>query len=787
MVSGNTRDDLLSKHESMLQQVGAQSSSVFTTPENISPTTNRASCAKQLKKLRLVGLDDLILGQVNAGAYILCRTVSAPLTMVSTISICTCHDGGYIRVAIYDFVGSQAEANKKFPKGTIFAIKAPYYKIALDGDLCVRVDNPANIVILNSLDLNVQKRAPHWASSAPKEDAKQPGPKVASPQVISPEQVADVPKKVKVAPKAPPASVPKTSPRVPASKVIVSGDVEPAKSAPLKTAAAPVKAAAAVTTAAVVKAVAPVVPKVVPVKLAPAKKTSDPVKSAPAVVNKAADPSEPTSQNVTTPNTSTSDKITSDEYRVDGNEKLKRGEFDEALKSYRKAADLNPNDIAALSNQAEVWLRLGAWTTAVRYANLAIAKDKSHAKSLFRRARGLMGRESYKAALEQLRDPLLVGCGEVDELEKQCYKLMRQHEFGDYDWLTMAENLDGHPETRFTQVADFKGPIKPKKGGGVMAVSNLKKGQLICVSKSIVSVLSSELSGGLIKEGDLREKDSPVTKALSSRLMQKLPRERALALDLAAASPQRSEEEIVHQLVASSAIGFIPVLQGGMTHEFEIEDGHAGAGVWLLPSKFSSSCTPNCSFRVFGDLMVIVTNTAVAKADSLTVSYNKHKGEECKCERCMYLASPGPEWRDTHLDSYSGTPGFVQELVYRIHHDLKTLPAFAGVDAVKLLHYLGHMLLDDDQREQALRCFTTVYELASTSQYLRDVCPEICATAARHCSEATDWAEEKQEWIDVATKDIHMYGPVISIALADMDALGIRGYFSSKCECFQRG
>ena len=104
---------------------------------------------QSLANLRLVGVADLNEEEVNYSEWILCRSSCPPFKMVGMMTECVCHDGSFVRVALYDFVQSQPEADIILAEGTVLAIKAPYYKTAMDLSMCVRVDS--------QLDFTIQK------------------------------------------------------------------------------------------------------------------------------------------------------------------------------------------------------------------------------------------------------------------------------------------------------------------------------------------------------------------------------------------------------------------------------------------------------------------------------------------------------------------------------------------------------------------------------------------------------------------------------------------------------
>jgi tetratricopeptide (TPR) repeat protein len=75
--------------------------------------------------------------------------------MLSSIQCCVAdREGTVTTLALYNFIPltkNSLDASELFPIGTRFGIKHPYLKVAIHGNICLRVDNPCNVIVDRSL------------------------------------------------------------------------------------------------------------------------------------------------------------------------------------------------------------------------------------------------------------------------------------------------------------------------------------------------------------------------------------------------------------------------------------------------------------------------------------------------------------------------------------------------------------------------------------------------------------------------------------------------------------
>lgn len=119
----------------------------------------------RIQDLRSVLEPDLGVDKEHPGTVLFCRTITTPCTFVGLATVAEDAGGTAFRLAVYNLVPdtSLTTADKALSKGSLLAIKEPYYRKSRDGGLTVRIDNPANLVRLQSSDM-VLKTTPWYVA-----------------------------------------------------------------------------------------------------------------------------------------------------------------------------------------------------------------------------------------------------------------------------------------------------------------------------------------------------------------------------------------------------------------------------------------------------------------------------------------------------------------------------------------------------------------------------------------------------------------------------------------------
>lgn len=83
----------------------------------------------------------------------------------------------------------------------------------------------------------------------------------------------------------------------------------------------------------------------------------------------------------------------------EGNKAFKEGRYEDSLKCYEKAIDLDPREPAYYANKAMCHIKLEQFGAAIAAATSAIFIDEKYAKCYYRRATALCGLSDYKKAI----------------------------------------------------------------------------------------------------------------------------------------------------------------------------------------------------------------------------------------------------------------------------------------------------------------------------------------------------------------------------------------------------
>ncbi|PNH10403.1 hypothetical protein TSOC_002849 [Tetrabaena socialis] len=105
---------------------------------------------------RPLELSDLRPGAVHVGRYVLCRTLVVPYKLRAVATIVQGLGGPQVRLSVYNLAneavaGGSADVSAHcLPKGTVLAIKEPYFKKgATDEQYFIRVDTPMDILVID--------------------------------------------------------------------------------------------------------------------------------------------------------------------------------------------------------------------------------------------------------------------------------------------------------------------------------------------------------------------------------------------------------------------------------------------------------------------------------------------------------------------------------------------------------------------------------------------------------------------------------------------------------------
>lgn len=106
-------------------------------------------CIVALSSLKAISLRDLKLETHHRGRFLVVKTFCEPMRIASIINAVQDQNGDVDRIALHNFPVN-VHINGIIPKDVIFAVKEPYYTLAIDGRVIIRIDHPSDLVRLHS-------------------------------------------------------------------------------------------------------------------------------------------------------------------------------------------------------------------------------------------------------------------------------------------------------------------------------------------------------------------------------------------------------------------------------------------------------------------------------------------------------------------------------------------------------------------------------------------------------------------------------------------------------------
>ncbi|XP_062987071.1 sperm-associated antigen 1 [Elgaria multicarinata webbii] len=107
-----------------------------------------------------------------------------------------------------------------------------------------------------------------------------------------------------------------------------------------------------------------------------------------------------------------------------GNEFVKKGSYEEALKKYNECIKLNSQELTIYTNRALCCLKLFQYEEAKKDCDYVLQTDDSNIKALYRRALAYKGLENYEASIDDLNKVLLIDPS-IDEAKKELQETTR--------------------------------------------------------------------------------------------------------------------------------------------------------------------------------------------------------------------------------------------------------------------------------------------------------------------------------------------------------------------------
>ena len=367
-----------------------------------------------------------------------------------------------------------------------------------------------------------------------------------------------------------------------------------------------------------------------------------------------------------------------EDHKTEGNKLFKSEKYKKAINSYSEAIRHNDNNPIYWSNRAQCYIKLKQFERALSDAERATVLDNKSDKFKYRLAMawsGLGDHEESCKILESIKDM-------TSELTAALVKerILFGNTRGEFDFEEMARKAKNCEEI---EIGEFVGSISiensSKHGHAMIATRDIKKGDLISVSKAAVFV-------GQSKDKDLKETPfmdtNPMGKTASLRtklLIQSLTKS-VVESKLAAFrvfplyNKRTLHKHIPIEYYTSKGYTYIrdkdvpPYKIRQLRHIttrcqfsyipfYDVVGTTGPSGVWPVLSYFNHTCIGNSLQKCYRDILVIRACTDILKGAELTTSYidtfatrimEQRKliliigwDWHCNCDMCEFESNPG--------------------------------------------------------------------------------------------------------------------------------------------------
>ncbi|PVF94962.1 hypothetical protein CPB86DRAFT_876032 [Serendipita vermifera] len=337
-----------------------------------------------------------------------------------------------------------------------------------------------------------------------------------------------------------------------------------------------------------------------------------------------------------------------------------------AIAAYTYAIQRNPSLVSLRIDRAFNHLLLGNYTSVILDLRLVL-KDRN------------------VTTMDKLRSMSFMALADSSSGEYQRAKLALQTQTkGIYDWDEVFREVATKEDPNF---ADFIGPVTveemPHRGGGrgVVATRDIVPGELLVVSKAVISALPFDpLHPEPVVHLNLPDNgvDAPSTYSLFQKAMEKLSMNPDLAdlvydlyggeqypplSDGVPSSGKRSFSENPLNVPVDLDPGRIKAIcaQNGFKHpihpeqskHFDEDDGQSC--LHIFPSYFNHLCVPNAGYATLPNYMIIRALRAIKEGEEVFINYGTTGGilkertervknwfDVCDCPLCRYDRAAHP-------------------------------------------------------------------------------------------------------------------------------------------------
>ncbi|KAG9046748.1 hypothetical protein FS837_003769, partial [Tulasnella sp. UAMH 9824] len=357
---------------------------------------------------------------------------------------------------------------------------------------------------------------------------------------------------------------------------------------------------------------------------------------------------------------------TEEQWKKQGNSHYQKGWCIPAAVLYGRGLQRFPSSAVLRLNRAMAYLQLDYYEAALSDCEAALdfkeALGSLKPKALYRAAQALYGMGRWNEAERKFAETATEYPAQATDCQswiKRCKDRKIEATEGKYDWAA-AYRAAQVPGCRM-DLADFTGPVKvaslPSRGGGrgIVAKRNIKFGELLVVSKAFISCTKNDYAKPelcsymhLIKnKGEIGYGAVAATK-VAERIAGS-PKA-ADAVEQLYAGPSNSPPPPNYSIAPSEKVDVARLLQFNRDVDIKrIEAVVNYNGLFLLPSLFNHSCSPNAFRYTLGDVMIIRATCDIPAGDEVFLNYGAvgdsylSRGQEgffrllgsCNCPLCV--------------------------------------------------------------------------------------------------------------------------------------------------------
>ena len=342
--------------------------------------------------------------------------------------------------------------------------------------------------------------------------------------------------------------------------------------------------------------------------------------------------------------------------RKKGNKYIKDGKLDKAIEVFLEGLNLDPNDETNLKNLSDLYLQLKEYQKAEYYADLLLNINKNNIEannikfiSLIRQNKKedadkflenneILKNQPNYIELKALINPEILKNQIIEEKSNKInsYKI-------NYNKLFKIEGKQFYIESKYAP--DYKNPKltlleKQEHGTKIIANEDIKKGELLCVSKALLVHLEESINRisffkNIYEKLTEEEKDQFLT----------LSRKDNLNLSLKERIEKGNRNEDINEVIDIFNHNCYSIGSGKMGLS---SYRYKGTGLFIFPAYFNHSCEPNTYRFTIGDIFFLIAARNIKKnSEIFTIYFGQDKtyeerqqktqtqfGFKCECDYC---------------------------------------------------------------------------------------------------------------------------------------------------------